>query len=153
MLLHFDSVTSQGALTLSSNVLNRFSVQDYTLSNQNIFVVSPIRNTRSSDEHHLLRGNSMYVGFGVLTAVVMKSSIFWDTTPRSPFKANRSFGGIFRLHFQGRRISLLCLILASHWFLPWIILRPWRWRQHVPPELQLTFNELHGVISQKRNSS
>jgi hypothetical protein len=45
------------------------------------------------------------VGFEVLTAVVMKSSIFWDITPCSPLKVNRSFGGTYRLHLQGRRIS------------------------------------------------
>jgi hypothetical protein len=35
----------------------------------------------------------------------VKSSIFWDITPCSPFKANRRFGGTYCLHFQGRRIS------------------------------------------------
>jgi hypothetical protein len=33
------------------------------------------------------------VGFEVLTAVVMKRSIFWDITPGSLLKANRRFGG------------------------------------------------------------
>jgi hypothetical protein len=35
----------------------------------------------------------------------MKTSIFWDITPRSPLKANTSFGGTRRLRLQGRRIS------------------------------------------------
>jgi hypothetical protein len=43
------------------------------------------------------------VEFEVLTAVVMRSSIFWDITPRSPLKVNRRFGGTC-LHLQGRRI-------------------------------------------------
>jgi hypothetical protein len=30
----------------------------------------------------------------------MRSTIFWDTTPCSPFNANRRFGGTYRLHFQ-----------------------------------------------------
>jgi hypothetical protein len=30
-----------------------------------------------------------YVGFEVLTAVVMESTIFWDMTPCSPLSANR----------------------------------------------------------------
>jgi hypothetical protein len=42
-----------------------------------------------------------YVGFEVLTAVVMNSSIFWDITPCSPLKVNRRFGGTCRLHLQG----------------------------------------------------
>jgi archaellum biogenesis protein FlaJ (TadC family) len=37
------------------------------------------------------------VGFGVLTAVVMKSVIYWDTVPCSQVKLN--------LHLQGRRRS------------------------------------------------
>jgi hypothetical protein len=47
----------------------------------------------------------MNVGFEVLTAVVMKSTIFWDITPCSPLKVNRRFGGTHRLHLQSRRIS------------------------------------------------
>jgi hypothetical protein len=39
--------------------------------------------------------------------------------------------------------------LLSHWFLAWLILRPWRWRLYVPLKHRLTFNRLHGVISQK----
>jgi hypothetical protein len=45
------------------------------------------------------------VGFEVRTAEVMKSSVFWDITPRSPLKVNWRFGGTYRLHFQGRRMS------------------------------------------------
>jgi hypothetical protein len=32
-----------------------------------------------------------------------KCSVFWDTTPCNPLKANRRFGGKFRLHLQVRR--------------------------------------------------
>jgi hypothetical protein len=35
----------------------------------------------------------------------MKSSIFWDIKPCSPLKVKRCFGGAFRLHIQGGRIS------------------------------------------------
>jgi hypothetical protein len=52
-------------------------------------------------------GNEKYsrnVGFEVFTAVVMKSIIFWDMTPCSPFSCTRRFGGTYRLHLQGRRI-------------------------------------------------
>jgi hypothetical protein len=57
----------------------------------------------------------------------MKSTIFWDITP---LKVNRRFGGINRLHLQGRRISRA----RNH--------REIRWKC-------LNFNGLHGVISQK----
>jgi hypothetical protein len=46
----------------------------------------------------------IHVGFEVLTAVVMKSSVFWDKMPCSPLKINRHFGGTC-LHLQGQRIS------------------------------------------------
>jgi hypothetical protein len=78
-------------------------------------------------------------GFEVLTAVVMKSSIFWDITSCSPFKANRRFGGKCRLCF----LSVWC------WLLAWPIFKPWRWRRHVPPKRRLTFNGLHGIIFKK----
>jgi hypothetical protein len=32
-----------------------------------------------------------HAGFEVLTAAIMKSSIFWDITPCSPLKVNRRF--------------------------------------------------------------
>jgi hypothetical protein len=46
------------------------------------------------------------VGFGVLAAVVMKSTIFWDITPCSPLNVDRRFGGTYRLHLQGRKHKL-----------------------------------------------
>jgi hypothetical protein len=52
----------------------------------------------STDLTNILRN----VGFDVLTAVVMKSSIFWDITPCNPLRINRRFGGTCRLHIQGR---------------------------------------------------
>jgi hypothetical protein len=42
----------------------------------------------------------IYAGFEVLTAVVMKSTIFWDITPYSPLKINRRFGGTSSLIFR-----------------------------------------------------
>jgi hypothetical protein len=45
-----------------------------------------------------------FAGFEVLTAVVMKSSLFWDITPCCPLEVNRRFRGTCRLHLQGLRI-------------------------------------------------
>jgi hypothetical protein len=39
--------------------------------------------------------------------------------------------------------------LCSCWFLAQLILWPWRWRWYVPPNRQLVFNILQGVITQK----
>jgi hypothetical protein len=47
--------------------------------------------------------NSYTVRFEDLTAMVIKSTIFWDITPCSLFKVNRRFGGTYRLNLQGRR--------------------------------------------------
>jgi hypothetical protein len=49
--------------------------------------------------------NEKHTGFELFTAVVMKSPIFWDISACSPFKVDRRFGGIFRLHLEGRRKS------------------------------------------------
>jgi hypothetical protein len=38
---------------------------------------------------------------------------------------------------------------ASLWFLAWLILQRWRWRQNFPSKHQLTFNWLYCVTSQK----
>jgi hypothetical protein len=39
---------------------------------------------------------------------------------------------------------------VSCWFLVWLTLRLWGWRGHVPPKHRLTFNGLHGVISEEK---
>jgi hypothetical protein len=41
------------------------------------------------------------VGFQTLTAVIMKSTIFWDITPCSPLKVKGRFRGAYCLHLQG----------------------------------------------------
>jgi hypothetical protein len=88
--------------------------------------------------------SSHFVGFEVLTVVIMKSTIFWVITPCSPLKVNPRFGGTYRLHLQGRVCHLLL-----RWFLAQLNFRPWRWRQYIPPKRRLTLNGLHGVISQE----
>jgi hypothetical protein len=40
-----------------------------------------------------------------MVPVQNKSSVFWDITPCSPLSVNRRFGGSYRLHLQGRKIS------------------------------------------------
>jgi hypothetical protein len=45
-----------------------------------------------------------FVGFGVLTAVVMNVAIFWDIAPCSPY-VNRRFGETYHLHIQGRKTA------------------------------------------------
>jgi hypothetical protein len=55
--------------------------------------------------HQYSRSLRNDVGFEVLTAVVMKSPIFWDITPCTLLKVNRRFGGTYRRHLRGQRVS------------------------------------------------
>jgi hypothetical protein len=59
--------------------------------------------------------NISLVRFEVLTAVVMKSAMFWDMTPCSPLKVNQRFGETNRLQRQGGRSFTFHLF--SRWFL------------------------------------
>jgi hypothetical protein len=72
--------------------------------------------------------------------------IFWDISPCNPLKGSWGFGGTYRLHFHGQ--SSVCHLLSG-WFLAWLIILSWTWRRYVPLKRRLTFNGLHGVISQK----
>jgi hypothetical protein len=78
------------------------------------------------EEHRVM------VGFEVLTAVVLKSTIFWDITPCSPLRINRPLGGAYSLSLQGRKIlpPALTLVSCLAYF------RPWRWRRYVLPKLR-----------------
>jgi hypothetical protein len=49
-----------------------------------------------------LRVQLPFVGYGDLSAVIIKSYLFWDIALCSQMKFNRRFGGICRLYFQGR---------------------------------------------------
>jgi hypothetical protein len=52
--------------------------------------------------------------------MVIKSSVLLDITPCSPLKVNRRYGGTFRFHLQGQRISqkriqrFCCFTLISY---------------------------------------
>jgi hypothetical protein len=48
----------------------------------------------------IIKTTNAFVGFKVLTAVVMNSTIFWDITPCSSLSLNRRFGGTYCLHLQ-----------------------------------------------------
>jgi hypothetical protein len=48
--------------------------------------------------------------------------------------------------FPGKNDVLAIFFTFLHWF----ILQSWRWRNNVSPKLRLRFNDLHGVMFQKR---
>jgi hypothetical protein len=94
------------------------------------------------------RGRSVYIGLNglkfvgieVLTTVVMKSHISWDTTPCGSLKVNRfrrNIGPIFS-RSKNKPSFATCFMLL----LAWIIFRPYRWRGYIPPKRRLTFNAL-----------
>jgi hypothetical protein len=60
---------------------------------------------RTASVIFLVMQHSSYVGFEVITAVVMKSSIFCDIMLCSSLKVNRRFGATCCPHLEGRRIS------------------------------------------------
>jgi hypothetical protein len=74
--------------------------------------------------------------------------------PWSLLKINRRFGEAYLPHLQDRRKSQVrnqCESKQSSalWFFAWFFLGPWRWRRYDPPKRRLTFNGLHGFITQK----
>jgi hypothetical protein len=88
------------------------------------------------------------VGFVVLTAVVIKSSIFWDITTCSLLEANLLFGRTYGLHLQDsisrtRYLSISACSRVGIWSAC-----TWRWRQYIPSKLKLTLSKLHSVTSQ-----
>jgi hypothetical protein len=75
------------------------------------------------------------VGFKFLTDVVMKSTIFCDITPCSPFKVNRRFrraSSGSKNKPRKQREAGHCLLPAG--FLRGLFFEPWRWRWHVLPK-------------------
>jgi hypothetical protein len=63
--------------------------------------------------------------------------------------SSRIYHHVVRLKSTDVSEQPLCLTPNSLWFLDWLILCPWRQRWYVPPKRLLSFNGLHGVISQK----
>jgi hypothetical protein len=74
------------------------------------------------------------------------SRFWWTYTFWAPL--NRNFFFFLVCHISVCIDGSACHML-SRWFLARLILRPRRWRRYVPPKRRLTFNGLHGVISQK----
>jgi hypothetical protein len=76
----------------------------------------------------------------------MKSSIFWDITPCSLLKVTRLVWRTCCLHLYGWRVRCA---RNQHEAVNKHTLEHGRWSWQVPPKRRLTFNGLHGVISQK----
>jgi hypothetical protein len=83
----------------------------------------------------LLRLIFRCVGFEVLTAMNMKSTVFWDVTPCSS-ETDRRFGGAYRLHIHSWRVGQARKQkkLADSGFTS-LPLQPWTMSWHAEPLL------------------
>jgi hypothetical protein len=93
------------------------------------------------------------MGFEVLTAVVMKITIFWDTriTPCSPLSVNRRFGRAYLLHLQGRKNKFSKKPTWKHvasWFLAVLIFSTLKIEAICSSETSVQSTDYKGVISQ-----
>jgi hypothetical protein len=66
---------------------------------------------RSAYRKSIIWNSWIYVRFEILTAVVVKSSVFWDVTLCSSLKVNRRFGVTYYHHIQSRNK----IQLVSRW--------------------------------------
>jgi hypothetical protein len=48
-----------------------------------------------------------------------------------------------------RFTEMLMVTACFCWLLAWLILRPWKWKSHVPPKHRLTFTRLYGPVKLK----
>jgi hypothetical protein len=83
-------------------------------------------------------------GFEVLTSLLMKSTVLWNVKPFGPLKVNQTLRRKISLPSSESKIKLGkkpdCKQVAR---------RAWTWNRCVLQKRLLTFNGLHGVISQK----
>jgi hypothetical protein len=110
------SISSESSLLVETRQQPKYPLL-YIIITQHLMQYSLFYN-----KHHLLicsTAHNLYcVGFYVLTAVGMRSPIFWDIAPCSPLKVNRRFRGICRLLLQGRGLNqtgfLICDYMALY---------------------------------------
>jgi hypothetical protein len=97
---------SSSRIRISYNIF-----EDVTLCSRVETLVPAYQITRSyvtDDDLNICRRKTsnlktkLYVGFEILTAAAIKSSIFWGVTL---LKVNTNFGGTCRIHLQGKRIK------------------------------------------------
>lgn len=82
---------------------------------------------------------------GVLISVTVISYVFLDVTAYIPTGVHRSFGEIYCLHLQGRRIREI----SNRELFVWLTSQILWWRQRVSPKHRWSFTRLHAITSQK----
>jgi hypothetical protein len=83
-----------------------------------------------------------------METLMSATMVFRVVTPYSSDRASR-FGGTYRLHLQGRRVSQVRPTPAVRFslLLAWPTLQPWRLRRYGPPKRE-ALSELYGVTTQ-----
>jgi hypothetical protein len=91
------------------------------------------------------------VGFEILTAVVLKSSIFWDIIPCSPLNVNQHFRGTCYLRLQCRRENHAKLCLPRAFTVVYCLAysSTLKMKERCPSETSGDFQGVHVVIPQK----
>jgi hypothetical protein len=93
---------------------------------------------------------TLHLGLRLPTTVVWSVNGYHYLTIPWLYSLKQFFANVSEKHvasiFRVKEYAKLCHLL-SRWFLAWLILRPWRWRWHVPSKRLLTFNRLHGFLS------
>jgi hypothetical protein len=109
---------------------------------QDICRICPLNSTPF---HSSLTSKTILETHSMLLTRRMYKLLVWQSGSSTsvPSQVNRSFSRLCKQR------QMLCLMPVSRWFLVWFILRFWRWRLHVSSKRRLTFNGVHGVISQK----
>jgi hypothetical protein len=118
-------------------------------------ITIPIFVKRHIRVRHVLMGNDATEHVPLCNRLswqdVVKIAVLCVATPCSPNRA-LLFGGIYRLHLQGGRVSQARnqqkLVTCFRSFLSWLTLWPRRWRWYVPPK-RPSLADPHGVTTQK----
>jgi hypothetical protein len=82
---------------------------------------------------------TFYAWYQVLTAVILKSTVFRDVTPCNLAFFSGSKSEKIKQEARNKQREIL---------LGWLIFLPWRWRQYVPQKLQSTSASLYCLTSQ-----
>jgi hypothetical protein len=110
---------------VQSEVLKKLTVKSVTIAvgssmtfRRNVLPTPSRLNSKTSNQQEGTSDSILKMETGChseTSANLYKSIIFWDITSCSPLSVNRRFGGTYRFHLQGRKISSARNQRASRW--------------------------------------
>lgn len=118
------------------------------------FIINYTHTFTSYSPCEWLIGSQFFIGFEVLTVLVVSNPVFWDVMPFNLLKIHPCVRGNCHLDLQGWRMSYRrnqheADSSAWCWILAWLIFQPWSWRQLVRMKYEFSFSGLHSDASQK----